>query len=67
MRNRILPISEPLSKLSIQERLEKAKPKEIILSSAVSGGFSDSSREDLYWDSTQGVWLPKMLKSGVGQ
>lgn len=58
----VLPISESFSMLTIEERLEKAKPKKDITSSATGGGISDTGTEILYWDHVQGVWLPKMKK-----
>lgn len=46
--SRMIPLCEPLPELSIEERLEKAKPKEPIQSSAHGGSTSGSIRDLLY-------------------
>ena len=47
--------------LTIEERLERAKPKPIE-TSGQGGGIHNTSRENIYWNITQGVEFPSMRK-----
>lgn len=46
----MIPPNEPMPTLSTEERLDRAKPKEPIQSSAVGGGIHGEQREFLMHD-----------------
>lgn len=61
IKNMIKPISESFPEKTLDEILEKANRQQI-LQSGQGGGVSIVEKDFLYWDFTQGVWLPKCRK-----